>query len=546
MKRIVLASVALMALAWLSGCSSGSSSPANSGEATPSPSLLSGQFAFVLGGSDATASPYVPIVMAGSFTADGKGNITAGDIDVNDNGVHSTSATPLSGTYAFDTFQTTGTIGYGALGTIVLTNTVGSITHTLKFGFSLNSGGTFGSIADLSANSFVTAGTMQKQTVLTLSGLANGSTNSYVVELDGRNLQPAAVPTSVIGRLTLAAAGTTTVLSFDRSMSGVGTAGPSTPTIGTFSATDGNGRGTFTVNFAADALALTPTQAFAYYAISANRFIAVETDANGTVIADAESQGTIPANANTTGSVFGMAGIDTVPAAPSEISAVGQLVISSLTSGTIADDSNDNGGIQTNAALAIPTVTYNTTTGRGTATVTNGVASGFANSLVFYLTGTGGAGFSFIMDGTSLSSNRAMSGPLTAQTGVGSFSTASDLPGAAIVRAKGSAASDAQAFVAEFSLTNVAATYALVADQRFPNPAGSTTIQTLTDSPISPVTVGALSAATGRGTFTIVSQAGTETLAFYVIQPNQVVFIDISPLNSGLNGPSPLFLATPD
>ena len=52
-----------------------------------------------------------------------------------------------------------------------------------------------------------------------------------------------------------------------------------------------------------------------------------------------------------------MAGFDT--ATTSEISAVGQLVISSVTSGTVADDSNDNGAINTNAALAIPAVTYN-------------------------------------------------------------------------------------------------------------------------------------------------------------------------------------------
>ena len=95
--------------------------------------------------------------------------------------------------------------------------------------------------------------------------------------------------------------------------------------------------------------------------------------------------------------------------------------------------------------------------------------------------------------------------------------------------------SDAQAFVGEFSLTNVAATYAVVADQRN---SGSTTL----DNPISPITVGGLSATTGRGTFI----NGNETLAFYVIAPNQAVFIGISPAGNANNGPSALFFATPD
>lgn len=526
MKRIVLASVALIALAWLSGCSSGYSSNSNTnGYTTPSPSLLSGQYAFVLSGFD----PTNPITMAGSIKADGHGNITAGEVDVNDNGTISSNGSPLTGTYAFDTLPT-GTIGLGSLGTITLTNNVGSVTHPLKFAFSLNSGGTFGQIMDLSTNNFIMAGTMQQQSVFTLGGLA--ANGNFIVTLNGKT-QIAGVtqPTSALGRFTLAASGFTTNVSFDRSVSGVGTAGP---TLGPAAASvtlagagpDSNGRGNLTVAMS-DAFGTT-SQNFMYYTVSANRFVAVEVDATGLMMFDASSQSTIPATAATTGSVFGMAGVDT--ATSSEIASVGQLVIPApVATGTLTIDSNDNGALHTAVALAAPTVTYNAATGRGTAAITAGVLNGLGDSLVFYLTGASGFP-SFIMDNTSGTTNRAFAGTLWTQTGVGAFSAATDLPAAAIVRARGSALSDSQSFVGEFSLTNVAGTYAFVADQRNAN-------STVLDNGITGFTVGSLGASTGRGTLS----NGSETLAVYVIAPNQFLFVTLAN-----NTSSPLFFASPD
>jgi hypothetical protein len=46
---------------------------------------------------------------------------------------------------------------------------------------------------------------------------------------------------------------------------------------------------------------------------------------------------------------------------------------------------------------------------------------------------------------------------------------------------------------------------------------------------------------TGRGTLSLPSGGKTATEAFYVVGPNQFVFIDISPVSSGLNGPSSPF-----
>ena len=390
---------------------------------------------------------------------------------------------------------------------------------------------------DLSANNFIVAGTMQMQnaSVFTLAALAN----SYIVTINGRNQS---LPTSAIGRFTLGSSGATSNVSFDVSVSGVGTAGPITTSVVTFAAAplDANGRGTFTLALNDGGLTPAVTQNFAYYAISASRFVAVETDLGtiGTMLVDAAAQ-TIPANANTAGSVFGMAGLDTTNS--SELAAVGQMQVASATSGTLALDSNDNGAINTVAALPIQTVAYTAGTGRAVAGVASGVANGLASSLVFYLSG---AGTGFIMDNTAGVTNRALGGTLTAQTGVGSFSAATDLPGAAIVRAKGVAVSDAQSFAGEFGLTTVASTYALLADERFPT--SPTAITTLADQSVSPISVASLSASTGRGTLINGSGTQAETLAFYVVAPNQVVFIDISPSSSIFNGPSPLFFATPD
>jgi hypothetical protein len=249
------------------------------------------------------------------------------------------------------------------------------------------------------------------------------------------------------------------------------------------------------------------------------------------MIADASRQLNTPFTASTvitTGSVFGMAGIDAVNSG--EIAAVGQLQITGagVNTGTLGWDSNDNGalvtGINNVSGLA---VTFNSATGRGTIAA-SGATNGLANSLVFYLNSPGTG---FIMDNSTSTTNRAMAGTLTAQTGT-SFSSATDFPGLAIVRARGNAATDAQTFVGAFGSTSTSA-FAFLADQRFPS---SGTILTGLDQNIGPITVGPITA-TGRGTLI----NGSETLAFYIIGPNQFVFID-----EVANSPTPVFFATPD
>jgi hypothetical protein len=525
----------------LAGCGVvGNNGAGSSSGAASALAAFSGQYAFLLSGFDATGNP---ISIAGSMKADGLGHITAGEVDVNDNGAIS-SGNSLSGTYAFDPNigLTTSNLssGKGTLGTIVLTNTVGTVPNPLSFAFSLQASGAFGQIMSLDTNNFTASGTMQQQSssVFTLASLAG----NYIVTLSGRS---AANPTSALGRLTLASGGTTTNVAFDRSIAGIGTAGPTTGASAGMAfgsvGPDTNGRGTFTLTLN-DALA-NSTQNFAYYAINAKRIIAVEIDGNGTMSADFSAQSTpfTASSVATTGSVFAMSGIDTA-ATRNEITAVGQLQITGVgaNTGTLHWDSNDAGvivGPATFSGQAIPT--FDTTTGRGTITIASGASNGLADSLVFYVSAPGTG---FLMDTTKGLTNRGMIGTLTGQLGA-PYSATIDLAGPGIVRTRGSSVNDALSFVGLFGLTINSSTYVLTFDQRFQT-RGS--FQTQLDQTSSGVAVQSLDNLVGRGTLSLPSSGGkTATEAFYVVGPNQFVFIDISPVSSGLNNPSNLFYVNP-
>ena len=525
MRRAIPVSLSLLTLAWMAGC--GIVSGGGGGIGSTQPNAFSGQYAFFLAGFDSNG---LPIAIAGSMKADGLGNISGGEVDVNDNGTVSSNSS-LTGTYLFDA------TGNNTLGTIMLTNLVTNVAQPLGFAFSLQASGGFGSIMSLDANNFIAEGTMELQSAsaLSLSAMAG----DWVVTINGRI---SSIPTSALGRFTLASSGATSNVAFDRSVAGstAGTAGPTTGASATVTfagaGPDAIGRGTFTLALN-DALA-NGTQNFAYYAITAKRFIAVETDANGTLIADFASQSTplIASTVVTTGSVFGLAGVDNV--AGGEITAVGQLQITGANTGTLHLDSNDNGAIVSGATLPIQTVTFDPTIGRGTLAAQSGYANGLADSMVFYLTAPG---MGFIMDATAGSTNRAMAGPLMAQAGA-PYSAFTDLSGLGIVRSRGSSVNDALALVGLFGLQSGSSKYELLFDQRFP---GSTGIQTQTDSPATGISLLGLDASVGRGTVSVPSGSNVATEVFYVIGPNQFYFIDISPLSSGLIGASSLFFVTP-
>lgn len=519
MRRFLLIAVAIAALGWTAGCSSGSGGPSISG--VTSPAALNGQYAFVLSGFDTALNP---ISIAGSFKADGLGHITGAEIDVNDSGIVS-SSNALQGSYAFDAN------GQNTLGTITLTGTVPNLGSSLVFGFALQASGASGDLMDLDANGFIVAGTMQQQnsSAFSLASLAA----DYVLKLHGTN---SSAQTSAVGRFTLASSGATTNVAFDRSIAGKGTSGPSTDVtmaaLVTFASAgpDANGRGTMTVAIS-DGLT-SDTEHFAYYAVNSNQFVAIQIDPTGTMTAEASKQSAITANTViTAGSVFGVSGFDA--SIHNEVSAIGQLAIPSSMTGTMLWDFNDAGTPGT--TMVDPTVMFDPTTGRGTLAILNGSANGLFDTAAFYLSASGTG---FILDttgGANSTTNRAMAGTLTAQTGA-PFSATADLAGLSILRARGSAAQDAQAFVGLSGPPAGATGYLFLLDKRFPGTAPST------DQLLSNFSVTGPDAATGRGTMTV---AGAETLTFYVIGPNQFLFIDTTPSGESANGPSPLYFVSP-
>jgi hypothetical protein len=527
MRRTLFGFLTLIAIGLMSGCGGGGYG--GGGNVPPPPNALNGQYAFVLTGFDSTGNP---MGMAGSFKADGLGHITSGAVDVNDNGVVSSSSA-VAGSYSFDAG------GLNSLGTVTLTNKVGSITQPLAFGFALQASGAFGDIMGLDTNNFIVAGTMQKQdpSVFSLISLAG----DYIITLNGRN---AAAPTSALGRFTLAASGASTSVLFDRSIAGVNTAA-ATSAIVTFASAepDSNGRGTFTVALT-DGLSNSGTQqTFDYYAVTANRFVAVEDkDATGgTMIADASRQTLTAITANTTGSVFGVAGVDTTKS--NEITAVGQLQITGPTAGTLHIDSNDTGAIVGAATLPVQTVTFDSTTGRGTIAAAGGFADGLFDNAVFYLTASGTG---FILDAEAGITNRAMAGTLSSQSG-SPFALAT-ISGQMILRTRGSSANDAISLIGLIAPTTTSGVYNFGFDQRFP---ANSSITTQADVAIpAGITVDSLDSGTGRGTISIptATSNGTPTTAtevFYVIGANQLDFIDVSPVSSGVNGASSLFFVNP-
>jgi len=522
----------------LAGCGGIVSGVNNRGVQGSSLAAFSGQYAFSLVGFDATGSP---LSMVGSIKADGLGNITAGEVDVNDHGTV-TSVGPLSGTYGFDSnVPPAGTYtfygnGQGALGIIELTYTIGGVSEPLAFAFSLQGGGGFGEIMSLDRSNYIASGKMELQSssAFTLASLAG----DYAMALTGSSGSNTA--TAAVGRLTLESNGASSNVSFDRAVAGVGSAGPTTgSSVGVVFGSGGpdpDGRGTFILTLH-DALAIT-SQTFAYYAVSGNRIIGLEIDGNGTTTAELTRQGTPFAAATivTPGSVFAMAGVDTA-AAENEIAAAGQLQISGVgtNTATVRWDSNDAGIIVGPASFANQAVPgFDTASGRGTVSIAAGASNGLADSAVFYLTGPGAG---YILDTTAGINNRALAGTLTAQAGA-PFTVASDLGGMGIVRASSLSANSANSLVGLFGLTTSSGTYALAFDQRYPVN-GQT--QTQLDQNAANVVVLGVDEAIGRGTLTIPGGSKTATEAFYLVGPNQFVFIDVSPVSSGLNGPTDIY-----
>jgi putative Ig domain-containing protein len=272
---------------------------------TASDSELSGHYAFLFNGfDDATGSQ---VAVAGSFTTDGKGNITAGIED--ENGPHGSALTvPLTGTY---------NIGSDNRGAFTITTANGSKTYALALN-SISSGmahkGRFVEFDDTTGTSGQRgSGLLRLQDTAAFS--LSSITGPYAFGFSGQN--SAGNREAIVGAFNTDGAGTISSGVADQNVTGTAT----NPSLtGTYTAPSGSdGRAFITLNpSGASSLNL------AAYVVSASELLVMRTD---TFSSDGLLSGTILAQASTSfdntalssPSVYYQLGVDS--ASPSQSSA---------------------------------------------------------------------------------------------------------------------------------------------------------------------------------------------------------------------------------
>ncbi len=170
--------VTLMATSAVAIKSTGSATITVSSSATQS--KLTGSYAFLFNGYDSSGA----VAAAGSFTADGAGNVTGGTADINRASGVTTSQT-ITGAY---------TVGADNVGTLTLTSSQGTALGT--FQFALNSAGDGAQFVEYDDSGTRGSGTFEKQTV---SGFSPASVlGNYAFSASGAG--------AAGGRLSLAGA----------------------------------------------------------------------------------------------------------------------------------------------------------------------------------------------------------------------------------------------------------------------------------------------------------------------------------------------------
>jgi len=226
--------------------------------------LLEGNYAFEFSGFNSTGA----VVVAGSFTADGAGNISSGVEDFNS----------IQGPPANHTFTGKYTLGDDDRGQLIFSSLTGSPTYA----FAIDSTGVQGRLVEFDASGTRGSGKIVQQTVSTCG--SSTITGDYAFELSGSAAAVSGVslagPAMMAGRFTATPPGGGAPGSL-----GLGEMDANTPGLVTNSGTVGIGvSGTYktTSQTARCTLTLQPdglsTATFSVYPISATRSFLVETD----------------------------------------------------------------------------------------------------------------------------------------------------------------------------------------------------------------------------------------------------------------------------
>jgi hypothetical protein len=334
--RLVLP-VILSFFAVLAGCGASSSNPT----VTPPPSgsfsdsNLSGTYVFSVTGTDVNNNF---VTMMGTFTADGKGNISSGVIDVNGTGGSLLGAGITSGSYSVGTDGRP--TGSPSLPTGLMTLHSGANVFTFDFVLTSSEHGLMTEFDSNGSGS----GTLDVQSNVTQ---ANISGQSYAFNLTGANSistvlcgvamgTPVVTPFSTVGAFTLDANGniSTGVADFNNNCVSSGSTNVS---VTGGSVTLGSGT---TFGKAAITTASAVTFSFDVLAIDSTHLKFIETDAQPTLVGDVFTRvSSIPTGNN----VFSLAGFDSSVQGP--FTAAGLIVTDgsgNITSGSV-EDINDVG-----------------------------------------------------------------------------------------------------------------------------------------------------------------------------------------------------------
>jgi hypothetical protein len=354
--------VALTFVFFAAGCGGGSGSTPPSPTAKFSDASLSGQYAFSMAGNEVCAGTSSYFARAGSFTADGKGNITAGLEDVN--------VCPGVATLRFTGGKYS--IGSDGRGSLKLTNSTGTTNYSIAL-----SSSTAGAIAQTDAGA-TASGSFQRQNRAAF--LNTAIAGGYVFDLNGVDVSGTAVnPASSIGRFDADGAGAIFNGLFDSNIGG-SPSGQQLFPAGAFcqldTTPDGANFGRGTANIAG--------QALAFYVVDATRLKFIGTDFPSAWLGEAFSQQNVAFNTSSLNGSFAFLIGGSVSAGP--ISTAGRFAADGAGNlSNIALDENNSGSwtpLPSGSVTGAFTVDSNQF-GGGTLTWTDTKVGTF--SFIFYL-----------------------------------------------------------------------------------------------------------------------------------------------------------------
>jgi hypothetical protein len=364
---------------------------------TPYVATLTGRYAFEVSGLDANGEATSII---GTISSDGSGHITAGALDMNDGNAVTVRSASLAGTYSLDSHF---------LGTLALSAGVSGNEQPLSFDLSLASDGKTGILTGGGASGFHMTGKLAQQDASAFSLAKIASEFAFKLE-SSSNERVATVGklsigenSNIVGLADSSKAGASPLLASAR-VAGRVTASP-----------DSNGRGTLSLATRGE------NSQLVYFVVSGNEFFLMESvSGNGGAaraigVAKRQMLPFVAATANAA-SLFSAAGFD--QKAPGPVSVAGRLSIENLTHATIDWDSSVAGSTLSQTGLRSEVVAFDAATGRGTIQIANGYSNNFADSVVFYLAGSGNG---FLLDTTAGEFNRAIAGDLRPAVGGAAF-----------------------------------------------------------------------------------------------------------------------------